>query len=189
MHHEVVQQLCRPQINSLAGRPSYWLLKEVRGRSRKPFSRNHGERVPGGQLRCNTPCGRDVRRDRPGHANRRAVPVYQPHHHMARGPKRPTKPKTKPLRRRLRLLDLQTQCKQKGLNPYTTKLTPTSIGLRLSSQRYGSQESSHPCTRPRVAAKTNDRVLNEGAARLTPICLCASDTIVRYDSASGLKHG
>ena len=31
MHHEVVQQLCRPQINGLAGRPSYGLLKEVDG--------------------------------------------------------------------------------------------------------------------------------------------------------------
>ena len=30
---------------------------------------------------------------------------------------------------------------------------------------------------------------NKGAARLTPICFCASDTIVRYESASGLKHG
>ena len=72
MHHEVVQQLCRPQINGLAGRPSYGLLKEVDG---KPSSRNHGERVPGGQVRSNTPCGRDVRRDQPGHTNRRAVPV------------------------------------------------------------------------------------------------------------------
>ena len=31
MHHEVVQQLCRPQIKGLAGRPSNGLLKEVDG--------------------------------------------------------------------------------------------------------------------------------------------------------------
>ena len=31
MHHEVVQQLCRPQTNVLAGRPSYGLLKEADG--------------------------------------------------------------------------------------------------------------------------------------------------------------
>ena len=31
MHHEVALQLCRPQINGLAGRPSYGLLKEVDG--------------------------------------------------------------------------------------------------------------------------------------------------------------
>ena len=49
MHHEVVQQLCRPQIDGLAGRPSYGLLKEVDGTG-KPFSRNHGERVPDGQV-------------------------------------------------------------------------------------------------------------------------------------------
>ena len=65
MHHEVVQQLCRRQIKVLAGRPSYGLLKEVDGPG-KPFSRNHGEQVPGGQVRSNTPCGRDVRRNRPG---------------------------------------------------------------------------------------------------------------------------
>ena len=29
MHHGVVPQLYRPQINDLAGRPSYGLLKEV----------------------------------------------------------------------------------------------------------------------------------------------------------------
>ena len=29
MHHEVVLQLCRPQLNDLAGRPSYGLIKEV----------------------------------------------------------------------------------------------------------------------------------------------------------------
>ena len=74
MHHEVVQQLCRPQIKGLAGRPSYGLLKEV-DCTGKPFSRNHGERVPGDQVRSNTSCGRDVRRDRPGRTNRRAVPV------------------------------------------------------------------------------------------------------------------
>ena len=31
MYHEVVRQLCRSQINGLAGRPSYGLLKEVDG--------------------------------------------------------------------------------------------------------------------------------------------------------------
>ena len=31
INHEVVRQLCRPQINGLAGRPSYGLLKEVDG--------------------------------------------------------------------------------------------------------------------------------------------------------------
>ena len=92
MHHEVVQQLCHPQINGLAGRPSYELLKEVDGTG-KPFGRNHGERVPGGQVRSNTPRGRDVRRDRPRRTNRREVPVCEPHHHLATGPKRPTKPK------------------------------------------------------------------------------------------------
>ena len=30
---------------------------------------------------------------------------------------------------------------------------------------------------------------NIGAARLTPICFCASDTIVNYEFNSGLKHG
>ena len=30
---------------------------------------------------------------------------------------------------------------------------------------------------------------NKRAVRLTPICFCASDTIVSYESASGLKHG
>jgi len=64
--------------------------------------------------------------------------------------------------------DLQTQCKRKGRNPYTTKLTPTSIGLRLSSQRYGSQGGSHPCTRPRVAAKTDDRVLQQRCHPIDP---------------------
>ena len=74
MHHEVVHQLCRRQIIGLAGRPSYGLLKEV-DRTGKPFGRNHGERVPGGQVRSSTPCGRDVRRDRPVRTNRGAVPV------------------------------------------------------------------------------------------------------------------
>ena len=41
---------------------------------------------------------------------------------------------------------MQTQCNRKGRNSYTTNLNPTSIGLRLSSQRNGSQEGSHPCT-------------------------------------------
>ena len=85
--------------------------------------------------------------------------------------------------------DLQTQCKRKGRNPYTTKLTPTSVGLRLASQRYGSQKGSHLCTRPCVAAKTDDRVLQQGAARVTPVCFCAPHTIVRHESASGLEHG
>ena len=31
MRHEVVQQLCRPQIKGLTERPSYGLLKEVDG--------------------------------------------------------------------------------------------------------------------------------------------------------------
>ena len=138
-------------------------------RSRKPLSRNHGERVPGGLVRSNTLCGRDVLRDRPGRANRRAIPVCEPDHYLPRGPKRPTKPKVEDQTlRRLGLLDLQTQCKRKGRNPYTTKLTPTSIGLRLSSQRYGSQGGSHPCTRPRVAAKTHDRVLQQRCRPIDP---------------------
>ena len=65
MHHEVVQQLCRPQINDLAERPSYGLLKEVDGAG-KPFSRKHGERVPGGQVRSNSHAAEILRRDRPG---------------------------------------------------------------------------------------------------------------------------
>ena len=104
-----------------------------------------------------------------GHINRRAVPVCSPHHHLARGPKRPTKPTVEDQTlRRLGLLDPQTQCKRKCRNPYTTKLTPTSIGLRLSSQRYGSQGGSHPCTRPRVAAKTHDRVLQQRCRPIDP---------------------
>ena len=31
MDHEVLQQLCRPQINGLAGQPSYGLLKKADG--------------------------------------------------------------------------------------------------------------------------------------------------------------
>ena len=65
MHHEVIQQLCGPPIDRLPARPSYGLLKEVDGTG-NPLSRNHEEWVPGGQVRSNTPCGRDVRRDRPG---------------------------------------------------------------------------------------------------------------------------
>ena len=108
----------------------------------------------------------------------------------ARGPKRPTKPKVEDQTlRRLGVSNLQTQCKRKGRNPYTTKLTPTSVGLRLASQRYGSQKGSHLCTRPCVAAKTDDRVLQQGAARVTPVCFCAPHTIVRHESASGLEHG
>ena len=56
----------------------------------------------------------------------------------------------------------------KGRNPYTAKLTPTSIGLRLSSQRFGSQEGSHPYTRPRVAANTDDRVLQQSCRPIDP---------------------
>ena len=92
MHHEVVLQLCRPEINGLAGWPSYGLLKEADGPGN--LSRNHGEQMPGGQVQSNTPCGRDIRRDRPvGRANHRAVPVCKPDHHLARGLRRPTKPK------------------------------------------------------------------------------------------------
>ena len=53
-------------------------------------------------------------------------------------------------------------------NVVTTKLTPTSIGLRLSSQRYGSQGGSHPCTRPPFPAKTDDRVLQQRYRPLEP---------------------
>ena len=81
------------------------------------------------------------------------------------------------------------KCKRKGRNPYTTKLTPTSIGLSLSSQRNGSQESSHPCTRPRVAAETDDRVFQQRCRPIDPICFSALDPIVRYESARGLKYG
>ena len=87
------------------------------------------------------------------------------------------------------LWDLQPQYKRKGRNPYATKRSPTITGLRLSSQRYGSQGGSHLCKRPHVAAKIDDHALNKGAARLTPISFCASDTIVRYESPSGPKHG
>ena len=31
MHHDVVPQLCRPQVNGLAGQPPHGLLKEVDG--------------------------------------------------------------------------------------------------------------------------------------------------------------
>ena len=85
--------------------------------------------------------------------------------------------------------DLQTQCKRKGRNPYTTKLSPMSIGLRLSSQRNGSQDGSHPCTRPRVAAKTDDRVLQPTCRLIHPDLLQRLGHIVRYGSARGLKHG
>ena len=81
-----------PANNGLAGWPSYGLLKEADGPGN--LSRNHGEQMPGGQVQSNTPCGRDIRRDRPvGRANHRAVPVCKPDHHLARGLRRPTKPK------------------------------------------------------------------------------------------------
>ena len=44
-HHEVVLQLCRPQINGLAGRPSYGLLKEVDGPGH-PSVTTTGNRCP-----------------------------------------------------------------------------------------------------------------------------------------------
>ena len=74
MHHKMVQRLRRPQINCVAGRLSYGLLDEVDSTG-IPFSRNHGERVPGGQVLSNTACGRDGRRGRPGRTYRRSVPV------------------------------------------------------------------------------------------------------------------
>ena len=56
-------------------------------------------------------------RDRPGRANRRAVPVCYDHH-LARALNRPTKPKVEDQTLgRLGLFDLQTQCKRKGRNP------------------------------------------------------------------------
>ena len=82
-------------------------------------------------------------------------------------------------------------CKHKRnvRNPYTTKLTPTSIGLRVSSQKNGSHEGSHPCTRLRVAAKTDDCVLQQRCRPIDPDLLQRLGHIVRYEPARGLKHG
>ena len=103
---------------------------------------------------------------------------------------RPPKPKVEyQTLRRLGVSDLQTQCKWKGCNPYTTKLTPTSIGLRLSSQRNGSQEGSHPWTRSRVVAKIDDRVLQQRCRPIDPDLRQRLGHIVRYETARGLKHG
>ena len=51
------------------------------------------------------------------------------------------------------------------------------IRLRLSSQRNVSQEGSHPRTRPRVAAKTDDRVLQQRCSPIDPIFFSASDSM------------
>ena len=80
-------------------------------------------------------------------------------------------------------MDLLTQCKRKGCNPYTTKLTPTSIGLRLSSQRNGSQEGRNPGTRPRVAAKPDGRVLQQRCPPIDLDLLQRLGHIVRFESA------
>ena len=153
-----------PPANKWPCRAAVIRAAERGRRSWKPFSCNHGERVP-------------VRPD----PIRHAAEIYGVTGRDAQiaGQSRFTNPTTTWLEarsvlrnRKLKfkplgawdfwgLLDLEPQCKRKSRNPYTTKLNPTSIGLRLSSQRYGSQGGSHPCTRPRVAAKTHDRVLQQ----------------------------
>ena len=160
MRHEVVPQLCRPQINDVAGRPSCGLLKEVDSTGNLSVETT-GNGCPA------------VRSD----PIRHATEMYAVTGRGAQiaGESRFANPTTTWLEARLVLrirklkikpLDawdvwICKQCKQKGCIPYTTKLTLTRIGLRPSSQRYGSQEGSHPCTRPRVAAKTDDGVLQQ----------------------------
>ena len=167
MHHEVVPQLCSPRINDLAGRPSYGLLKEVDGTGNLSVETT-GNGCPA------------VRSD----PIRHATEMYAVTGRGAQiaGESRFANPTTTWLEarivlriRKLKIKPLDAwdvwickQCKQKGRNPYTTKLTLTRIGLRPSSQRYGSQEGSHPCTRPRVAAKTDDRVLQQRCHPIDP---------------------
>ena len=144
--------------------------------------------MPGGLVRSNTLCGRDVLRDRPGRANRRAIPVCEPDHYLPRGPKRPTKPKVED--QTLRRLGFRI-CKH---NVNGEVVTPTP---RNQIQRVAGYVSRHrdtaarkaTCARDRVAAKTDDRVLQQRCRPIDPICFCASDTIVRYESTGGLKHG
>ena len=95
--------------------------------------------------------------------------VYAPGNLFVLTTERPPKPKVEDQTlRRLEHLDLQPLCTRKGRNPYTTKLNPTSIGLRLSSQRCGSQEGRQLCTRPRVAAKIDDRVFQQRYRPIDP---------------------
>ena len=78
---------------------------------------------------------------------------------MAGDSKRPTKPKVEDQTlRRLGLLDLQTQCKLKGRNPYTTKLTPTSIGLSLVTAKR--QPGGQPPVKALVRWATGKRLTN-----------------------------
>ena len=162
------------------------MLKEVDATG-EPFIRNHGERVPGGQVRSNTSCGRDARRHRPGRTNRRAARFANPTTTWleARSVLRNRKLKIKPL-------DAWDFCKH-NVNGKVVTPTPRNelqrVSGYVSSQGNGSQEGSNPCTRPRVAAKTDDRVLQQRCRPIDPDLLERLGHIVSYESARWLKHG
>ena len=123
--------------------------------------------MPGGLVRSNTLCGRDVLRDRPGRANRRAIPVCEPDHYLPRGPKRPTKPKVED--QTLRRLGFRI-CKH-NVNGEVVTPTPRNQIQRVSgyvSRHRDTAARKATCARDRVAAKTDDRVLQQRCRPIDP---------------------